>query len=138
MVSVWWTTRSRISLLPPLCSGWRMGAAGASCLDWGPWEVPAPGWDCCWAPPRALDSCVPFTASGGNGRSAMTRASSCPTPWTARRLQSRVSRVRSNPLRPQTWLTDGPWVQTAFSRACGTGQHGRGVCLRVSPFWKAY
>lgn len=117
--------RSRISLPPPACSRLLTRAAGASCLDWGSWAAPAPGWDCCWAPPRALDSCVPFTASGGNGPSAMATASSCPSRWTSRRLQSPDARVGAGPLRPQSRLMDGPVIQAAFSRACGTGQRRR-------------
>lgn len=107
---------------PPACSRWHTRAAGASCLDWGPWAAPVPGWDCCWAPPRALDSCVPFTASGGNGPGTMARASPFPTPWTTRRLQSPDARVGAGPLRSQSRLMGGSGVQTAFSRTCGTGQ----------------
>ena len=119
--------RSRISLPTPACSRWLTRAAGASCLDWGSWAAPAPGWDCCWAPPRALDSFVPFTASDGNGPSAMSRASCCPTHWTSRRLQSPAARVGAGP------LTNGRGNQAAFSRTCGTGQ-GTRVPESLSPF----
>lgn len=99
---------------------------GASCLDWGPWAAPVPGWDCCWAPPRALDSCVLFTASGGNGPGTMTRASLCPTPWTTHRLQSPDARVGAGPLRPQSWLTMGQGSRLPLAITCGTGQWMRG------------
>lgn len=83
--------------VPPACSRGLSRAAGASCLAWGLWAALALGWDCCWAPPRALDSCVPFTARGGNGPSALARARNRPTLWTTRRLQSLDSRVGTGP-----------------------------------------
>lgn len=109
---------SRISLSPyarpparpPACSRWLLLAAGAACLDWEPWVVPVPGWDCCWVPPPALDSCASFTASDGNGPSAMAAARACPTPWTIRRLQRPDARVGARLLRPQSLQTDGPGV----------------------------
>lgn len=81
-----WEERAHESLSP--CPRCLARAAGAACLDWGSWAAPRPGWDCCWAPPRALDSCVPFTASGGNGASAMATTRASLIPWTTRRPQS--------------------------------------------------
>ena len=97
-------------------------AAGVACLVWGPWVAHAPGLGCCWAPPRALDSCVPFTASGGNGPSAAAGARVGPTLWTTRRLQSLDAKVGAGLLRPQGLLRGGRGVGAACSRTCGARQ----------------
>lgn len=69
-------------------------AAGALCLDWGPWVAAAPDWDCYLVLPPALDSYASFTASDGKGPRAVAGATVCPIPWTMRRLQSVDARVR--------------------------------------------
>ena len=118
----WTTVNESLSFLSPACSWWLTRAAGVACLVWGPWVAHAPGLDCCWAPPRALDSCVPFTASGGNGPSAAAGARVGPTLWTTHRLQSLDAKVGAGLLRPQGLLRGGLGVGAACSRTCGARQ----------------